>query len=227
MMLIGIALSAIGIVIASPVILALGVTTAALGLVAWSLSNRKQAIGTDISELGAEARWLLRPIRELRDGLQKIAQDKSAATEVTVIAQEAVVEADAIYAKAFDLASAREGLKKSLKGRGEAETNLGSLERQLKLATTEGERTALDSAIRARQQELGAYDGAQKKIGEIDSRLSQATASLAEIKARLMTGAVHGGTLDGHQDEFNDMVVRLKSLGQSFDEAQDMLETKL
>lgn len=224
--MIGIALTATGVALSSPIMLVLGVVTLGAGVVAWSLMSKREESTASGSELGAEARWLLRPIRELRESLQKIASDRSASPDVSVIAQEAVAESDSIYQKAIELATAREGLKKSLKGQGEAETNLGRLERQIVEAKSDGERTALESAITARKQEIAAYAAAKSKIDEIDSRINLATASLSEIKARLVTGAVIGGTLEGHQDEFQDMIVRLKSLGQSFDEAQDMLEVK-
>ena len=224
--LVGVALVGLGIAIGQPLILGIGLVSAVLGVFGWSLETRKNAIATDPSELGAEARWLLRPIRELMTGLETVSKDKSASPEVRVIAQESVVEAEAIYAKAVELAKVRDALKKSIKGQGEAETNLNRLTRQLESATNESERSSLESAIQSRTLEIKAYDDAKSKISEIDSRLNQATATLSEIKARLATGSIHSGTLSDEHDEFNDMVTRLKSLGQSFDEAQQMNEVQ-
>jgi len=216
----------VGGVFGSPAVLLAGVVTGVIGLLIDVAQKGKLQRQDDPADMGAEARWLLRPIRELREGLAKIVQQSASSPEVGVIAQEAIVEADGIYAKAIELVRAREGLKKSLKARGEAETNLGRLQRQLAAAASDGEKSALESAVAARTEEIAAYDSAQSRVQEIDSRLNQAEATLAELKAKLMTGMVGVGTVEGHQDEFNEMVQRLKTLGQSFEEAQDMLEVK-
>ena len=221
-----VAMGGAGLLLGSPVFVVSGLVVAGIGLFTNFAQKGKVSRQDDPADMGAEARWLLRPIRELREGLAKIVQQSANSPEVGVIAQEAIVEADGIYQKAIELVRAREGLKKSLKGRGEAETNLGRLERQLATAGSDGEKTALESAVAARKEEIAAYDSAQGRVQEIDSRLNQAEATLAELKAKLMTGMVGVGTVEGHQDEFNEMVQRLKTLGQSFEEAQGMLEVQ-
>lgn len=218
----GIALLGVGIVTGQFLIAGLGVASLAVGGIAWALVKSKATIANDPSELGAEARWLLRPIRELRASLGELAT-KAGDPATRVIAQEAATEADEILRKATDMASAREQLKRGLKGQGEAETNLGRLQRELASAQSDGEKSALTSAIVARQAELAAYGTARAKIAEIDGRLKVAEATLAELKARLTTGALASDTA-GHEAEFSDMVQRLRTLGSSLDEAQEFVQ---
>ncbi|MBS1714449.1 MAG: hypothetical protein JST30_08955 [Armatimonadetes bacterium] len=172
--------------------------------------------------LGEEARWLLRPIRQLRDGLDDLSR-RAKAPEVKIIAAEAVSEADAVLEHAMRLVEARESLKRGLKGRGEAETNYNRLQRQYVEAASDSERSALESAMEARSRELQSYDAAQAKVKEIDGKLREAEATLSELKARLSAGAVHSGT-QWEEAEFGDVVSRLKGLGRSFDEVQAELE---
>ncbi|MBS1721428.1 MAG: hypothetical protein JSS66_00310 [Armatimonadetes bacterium] len=185
-------------------------------LVAWARRSPR----TSTETLGAEARWLLRPLRELRQQLVTIAE-KGRGTTAAAIAQEAVGEADHILESAEVLVKTREQLKQGLKGQGEAETSLGRLQRDREAAQTDAERTSLDQAIEARHSEISAYATAKGRIAEIDGRLRQAEATLSELKARLATGMVSRS--DASEQEFTDMVARLKSLGQSFDEAEETL----
>lgn len=186
-------------------------------LVLWARKSQPR-VGT---ELGAEARWLLRPLRELRDQLSAIAERSSSDSTAPVIAREAVAEADHILESAQGLVRAREALKRGLKGQGEAETNLERLKRELPAATSDSERQSLESAISARESEIGAYASAKQRIADIDGKLRHAEATLSELKARLATGMV--SNTEATEQEFTDMVTRLKSLGQSFDEAEETL----
>lgn len=199
-----------------------GIVLAAFGGVAWALSKSKASMESDPAELGAEARWLLRPIRELRNSLAETAT-KTPDMTTKVIAQEAVSEADEILRKATEMVAVRERLKTGLKGQGEAETHLGRIQRDIATATSDAERDALQTALQARQTEIVAYATAKSKIAEIDGRLKLAEATLAELRARLSTSGVTASPT-GHEAEFTDMVQRLRTLGTSFDEAQEFVQ---
>jgi len=201
-------------------LVALGVLLALV--VALVVAIRSASRSAPSAGLGEEARWLLRPIRQLRDGLAELSR-RAKAPEVRIIAAEAVSEADAVLEHATRLVEARESLKRGLKSRGEAETNYGRLQRQYVQATSDSERAALESAMEARSREIQSYDAAQAKIREIDGKLREAEATLSELKARLSAGSVHAGT-DMDEAEFGDVVSRLKGLGRSFDEVQAELE---
>lgn len=177
------------------------------------------------AELGAEGRWLLRPLRELRAGLNAVAERPGISTEAAVIAREAVAEADAILERATIMLKAREELRGTQRGRGEAETSLGRYHRELTSAQSESERAAIQSAIDSRMRELDAYDRAEGQIKEIDGRLREAEATLAELKARLATASLERAGSE-QEDEFTSMVTRLRTLGQSLDEARDTLDVK-
>jgi len=107
----GVIVAVVGGVFGSPAVLLAGVVTGVIGLLIDVAQKGKLQRQDDPADMGAEARWLLRPIRELREGLAKIVQQSASSPEVGVIAQEAIVEADGIYAKAIELVRAREGLK--------------------------------------------------------------------------------------------------------------------
>lgn len=203
-------------------------TTIGAGIWVFSGFARGHGLGLDNLEnnIGEESRWLLRPIKRLRNDLGEIAATSKDNPGVSVIAQEAVAEADEIYKRSIVLATAREHIRKSLKGRGEAETNLSKLQRQYAQASGTGESEALESAINARQREIATYDMATSKAQEIESKLKEAEAALSELKSRLAVGALSSGTLDTGQDELNDMIQRLKVLGSSFEEAQAELEVR-
>lgn len=174
--------------------------------------------------LGEEAKWIVRPIRKLRNDLASLAENSASSASVSVIAQEAVAEADEIYGKAVNIAVARETVKRTLRNRGEAETELNRLQRQFAEAQSGPESDALEAALTAKQKELVAYDLADIKIKEFESKLKEAEAVLSELKSRLSTEAIDSGPMESTHDELNGMIGRLKVLGQSFEEAQQSLE---
>ncbi len=219
-------LAVAGIVTTSLLLLIVGVILT-VGALTSLLFGRSQKINPDFNEqLGAEARWLLRPIMELRNSLERLATSDSSPPEVRVIAGEAVSEADLIYERSENLAKAREELKRSLKGRGEAETQIARIQRQIKESQTDEERQALDQALQSRQREIESYNEVQAKVSELESKIKVAEATLSELKARISAGMLSSSGISGDQDELSEMLQRLHSLGTSFEEAQNSLEIK-
>lgn len=221
---VGLVVTIIGVFISSPALIVAGVATGLVGLGSWVIKKGSRQM-PEQHGMGEEARWLTRPLRELRDSLVEMAKRSDLSIEAAVVAQEALHEADSIMEKANALVVARSELKKTLKGRGEAETQFSKLQRQYKEAGSEAERSAIESAINARQAQLNSMDLAQAKIKDVESQLKMAEATLSEVKARLSVGLATGN-LESHQGEFDDMVKRLKSVGNSFEEARAILEAK-
>ncbi len=176
------------------------------------------------SELSGEAATLLHPLTKLRDELAEIVRQNGDLPEVKVIGEQAFQEAQTIVAGAVKMLSVRASLKKTLRGRGEAKVGSERLEQKLAEAQSDEERAALQSAIAARREEADQYGAVEQAIGKIDGKLREAEAALAELKARLATGAAQARTAGAGAEDLSEMVSRLRSLGDSFTEVESMIE---
>lgn len=177
------------------------------------------------SELDAETRMALKPILALRDQLAALSSSSGGSADVSVIAKEAVAEANLLIDHAQKLAERRVALRRSLRERAEAELALSKLEQSLAAATTDGERSSIQAAIAARHEEIGHYADAERAVEQINSKLREAEASLSELKAKVSAAtAARSGDLD--HEEVGDLITRLKSLSRSFDEAEELLQDK-
>jgi hypothetical protein len=180
--------------------------------------NRAESYQDD---LNPEARTLLRPIRKLH---QELAQFVSSTdrTEVKVIGTEALSESRAIVQHCANLLQLRTEIKRSLQGRYTAEKDIGELNESIQSAQTESEKQSLETALQARQKELGHYVQQEEALSSIEGQLRQAEAALAELKARLMVSASSSEEVS-NPDELTSALSRLKSLSGSLDEAEELL----
>jgi hypothetical protein len=203
-----------------------------LGAIAWVgsiafMSMARQRPTSDSphpAELSADSRMLIRPLVQLRDELATIVAQNSDMPSVKVVGTEALAEADGIVRHATSLVQIRTQLKRTLRGKSEAEVETRNLETKLERATTDTEREALQTAIAAHQQEAEHYKGVEDAIASVDGKLTEAQAALSELKSRIAVGAA-GARTDGiDQEELTDMVGRLRSLSKSFDEAESTLQ---
>lgn len=216
----------VGVISRSLPLVLLGIVGGIGAIAVASMRMRAEAEleGLNLDDLDAEGRILLRPFGRLRADLQAVVDRHSDQPSVKVIGAEAVREADAIVAQAHRLVQARAGLRKSLRGKGEAELGVRRLSQQLEAAPSDAERASLASAIQAHQEEIAQYDRLQQAVVEAESRLRQAEAALSELKSRLEVGAASQASAALMEDELGDVVARLKSLGKSFDEAENMMQ---
>ncbi len=175
------------------------------------------------SEISPESRLYLRPLEGLRDELREIVRDNQDMPSVKIVGQEAVDQADQIVEHARKLIALREQLKRTLRGRSEAEVAIRQLEKKQEAAVTDGERASIQTAIDAHASEVAHYGEVEEAIRKIDAKVTQAQASLSELKARIAVGAAGARTDGVDQEALNDMVIRLKSLTASFDEAESLL----
>jgi hypothetical protein len=190
-----------------------------------SMRMRQDALdGAGLEDLDADSRMLLRPFGRLRTELASVVERHSGQTSVKVVGAEALREAGVIVEQARRLVEARAGLKKTLKGKSEAELGVRRLERQLEAAASDAERASLTSALEAHREEVAQYARLERAIVEAESRLRQAEAALRELKSRLEVGAASAASGALMEDELGDVVGRLRSLGKSFDEAEGMLQ---
>ncbi|MCH8978554.1 MAG: hypothetical protein IH945_04840 [Armatimonadetes bacterium] len=219
------AVSVLGLVLGQPAIAFLG----AVGWVATLafFSMRAAAGKRHDSEISAEGRTLLRPIRELREDIAGYVRSFSDRPEISVIGGEALREADALIAHTERLVDVRDDLTKAMKGRKEAERELARLRRRTKSSVSEAESESLRSAVEARETEIERYRTVDTAMRRLVDNLHEAEAALSEIRARLATGAVGAQTVGLETDDLAGMVSRLRTLSRSFDEAEQMMEGRI
>lgn len=189
-----------------------------------SMAGHKRPDLPHAAEMSPESRMLLRPLLESRDELAQVVSQNSDMPTVKVIGAEALQEAEAIVRHATNLVGIRMQLKKTLRGKSEAEVEKRSLEAKRDRATSDTERAALETAIAASVQEIGHYRGVEDAIAKVDGKLTEAQAALSELKARIAVGAAGARTDSLDEEELSSMVGRLRSLSKSFDEAESTLQ---
>ena len=219
------AVALIGLVFGQPAIAALGAVGWVATLAFYSM--RATAAKRHDSEISAEGRTLLRPIKELRGDIAGYVSSFRDRPEISVIGGEALREADALIAHAERLVDVRDDLMKALKGRAAAERELARLRKRAKSSSSEAESQSLRSAVEARETEIERYKTVDAAMLRLVGNLHEAEAALSEIRARLASGAV-GAQTDGlDTDDLAGMVSRLRTLSTSFDEAEEMMEGRI
>lgn len=176
-----------------------------------------------LEDLGNEERAQLAPLRKLRNEIATIVQEKQADVSVAVVGKEALSEADRLLMQGAKLVQARRELRKVAGGKQRADREIAQLEADLGAATADGEKAALASALEARKLEASHYGDADKVLERLDRGLRLAEATLSEIKARLATASA-GAASGEHTSELDETLARLRSLGSSFDEAEQWLK---
>lgn len=202
-----------GIAVGVGILVAIGVT----------LARQKNLSKTDphASELDAIGRSLLRGVREQRDALRQFAKDHPD----SVLAVEAVAEAEGLVERSAQLLRQREHLRELGRAQGRAEFELQKLEQEISRAEAH-QKPSLEQAKARKQSEIEQYAKAEKSASTIEAQLKDAAASLAEIRSRL---AVSRGTLervDADAQEVDELVSRLRTMSQSFGEAEEYLNQR-
>jgi hypothetical protein len=199
-----------------------------LGAIAWigSVAILSMRSGQDghASEVSPEDRLRLRPIERLHAELTEIVKQNLDLPSVKVIGEEAIAEAGSVLDHARKLVKLRSDLERTLHRRSDAEIEIGRLREKARRSTQDAERRAYETAIEAHEKEIAHYASVERAITQIDGKLSEAQAALSELKARLAVGAAGARTEGIDPEELSTMVGRLKSLTQSFDEAESTLQ---
>jgi hypothetical protein len=171
-----------------------------------------------------EDRSRLAPVRKLQAEIEKVVADNSSNVAVKVIGAEALTESNRIVDQCVRMLNLRAELSRATAGKSEAERGIAALEAQKAAATSDQERATLDSALAARRLEADHYAGASGTLERIDAGLAQAQAALSEMKSRLAMAAAGGSSAEDHEGELADTISRLKTLGASLDEAEQMAQ---
>lgn len=178
---------------------------------------REMATGEDLS---AESRTMYRKVERLYTELQETAE-RNKETASPFVAQEALMEGEKLMRQVSDALKVRDKLKKEAQGQYLAEKGISDLEDRLTTATSDEERTTLNTAIAARQTELEQYKSIQSTIDKIDSSLHQAEALLGEMRARVASSAT-GETGEQGVEGLREAIGRMKALNASVEEIEEI-----
>lgn len=190
----------------------------------WSMRRtrqmREQAIGESLP-LGD--RGMLGPLKRLAADLEEVVAAHRDSTAVQVLGKEAIADAHTILRRAEAMLLTRHELKRTLRSRYETEKAIEDL--STRIANAEGvEKVTLESALSARNLELQHYLEAEQGIGRIEAGLKQAEAALSEIKTRLsLLGSQDRAKSEGAADDLRDALTRVRAIGESFEETQQLL----
>jgi hypothetical protein len=166
---------------------------------------------------------LLRPVKKLAADIEAVIASNPDSQTVRILGKEAKDEADRLFAEVVKSLLARDKLKRSLRGRYEAERDIAEARKSLEFAGEE-EKTSLTNAIQARTLELGHYDEIEKQLKRIEVGVNQAEAVLAEMKARLSLSASSESAALGEGDDLRETIGRLKNLSASYEESAQVIE---
>ena len=189
-------------------------------------SMKESSALRDIDDVSEDSKRLLKPLKSQMEDIEKIIADNSERPIVSVIGKQALQEGQSIVNHADRIVAAYEKLKGTIKAQNAAKVELQDLERRLELAESEAESAALEMAIHAKAKEIERYEFAQEAIDKLESKIREADAAMTEIKARLASTAVAPQAYSLDSGEIEGMVSRLRSLSESFDETQQMLENQ-
>lgn len=211
--------------LSQPLLAAIAIVVA-VGLVAIGAMRKtgEARMADPTLEMDPDSRSLYAPVRRLTNELEALIQKNPDSSLLKTIGNEALREAQRIRDQVAEGLQVRSQLKRASRGRSLAIQEVDKLQAQISDAKTDGERAALQSALTARQLELGHYTQVEETIGRIDSGVRQAEAALSEMKARLAVGA--GGEAAARAssvDDLRDTMSRLKALSLSVDEAEELL----
>ena len=209
---------------AAPMGLAFVLFLGSLGFAAAQISRSRVASTQSlIYELDNESRGMIAPLIKLSEEIRTLVDSASSSTTLKVIGPDAVTESQNVVAQCARMLQARSTVLRSEHNRESAEKDLADLTLRIGSAQSVEEHSALQSSIDARQREIAAYDSLKSAVPSVEGSLRQANAVLSEIKARLALAVTGVGTETGSGD-FADSLARLKTLGVSFTEAEEMLK---
>lgn len=218
-------LAGLGIFLNSIPMVVLGLIVGVLIVAVVTMKQAQASREADPAEdLSPESRTLLRPLKKIYQEMQDAADGKSE-TLSPYIAVEALNESKQLLDQSAAALKLRDRLLKESRQGYNAQKGAEDLQARLSAASSDDERASLESALTARQQEIGHYKTLEEGIAKIESSVKQAEATMAEMRAKLVSSGAAGMVTDGN-DPLRETVGRMRSLSTSLTEAQEMLEQK-
>ncbi len=219
--LVAIAVAVIGLFLRQP---ALTVTGAALWIGTVAVTSIRKDGERHSSEISAEGRAHLRPLKRLRDEIKGIVDKNTDNPTVKVIGNETLVEADALIVRAGSIVDTIDDLRKIAKGLKASEQEVAKLESRLKVSDSLPEKDSLNLALEVRKSEVEHLKKAEAGIAVAQGMLRDSETALLAIKAQLTAAAIGDGQDDLDPEGLRGMVGRLKSLSTSLEEAEQTME---
>lgn len=190
-----------------------------IGALAATIGRTRRSYELDPTQgLSLDSQARMRPLIRAQKQLADITERNGAHPAIKVIGSEAVKEADEIVAKAADLLKARSDLLHA--GLSNDSARIDNLKAKLELATDLMERERLEAALALAE---GAADhNAQRAnaLAQIDAQLDEAREALEATRAELAAALTDDGTA---QEDLREHLSQLQSLGESLDEAKELL----
>lgn len=218
--LLGLAVAVVGILINQVAVVVLGLVFGLLAVALLAMRSTQEMSADVTDDLSPESRILIKPLRKLYQEMQDAAAGKSASIS-PYLATEAMQEAKRLLDKSAGALALRDRLVKQSREAYPAQKNIEDLQASLAAATTDEERTSLQSAITARQQELAHYGEIKDGVAKIESSVRQAEAALAEMRAKMVSSG-SAGLADQGSDSLRDAVGRMQALSTSLTEVQQL-----
>lgn len=186
-------------------------------------STRKAREADPLEAVHSENRARIAPIRNLMADIQALVDKHGHDPAIGVIGREAIADSKRVFEQCVRMLSARDALVRTSGSRVETDREIARLE-SLLASSSSVERPSLETALAARQEERKHYERAGDAIMRIDTQMRQAEAVLSELKTRLSLAASTAAAPELEQENLSETLSRLKSLGDSLDEAVQVFQ---
>jgi len=227
-MLLWLGLAAAGLAVRNPLIFAAGLIGAGFTLVKMTMERvRLERLESGLDVLAPPDRAQLAPIRRLRQEIEALVDGHKRSASIAVIGPEAVHEAKQVHEQCVRLLSLRREMRRALADSGAVAGEITSLERRLADSKSEGERTALQSALDARRLEATHFVKMEDVLATVEGDLVQAQAALSEIKARLSVAAAEERVGEAAGEDLREALGRVRALSKGFEEAEAFLKDQV
>lgn len=222
-----------GLLLAGGVILGnIAVAVGGVAVLLWSaftFSVRQNKVASQqslIDTVRPEDRARLRPLIRLHEEIRQVVASNQSSTAIAVVGSEALIEADRITQHVAEMLRMRARVRKPLSESRDPNQSIERLKAELETAQSDMGRQALEAALAARSLEGDHYEQVKAAIDRIDVTITQAEASLAEMKARLSAAAAQMKD-EAASEDLRESLTRMRSLDTSLDEAEEFLRVHL
>lgn len=187
--------------------------------VAQNVMNLRRAQEQDVTVgLSLDAQARLRPLLQAQRKLAEIAERNQGNPVIKVIGSEALEEASQVVEKSATLLRSRSELLRA--GKTDDSDKIERLRAKVEVATDLQERDRLQAALAIAEGAQDHNERRREALANIDGQLEEARATLDEMHAELAAALTEGL---GSDEDLRDTLGRLKSLGTSLEEAQELL----
>lgn len=223
-----IGLAVAGLIMRNPLVFAAGLIGTSYALMSVSMARvRRMRHESGLDALPPQDRSQLAPIRRLQQEIETLVAQHRHSASIAVIGPEAVNEAKHVHEQCVRLLSLRREMRRALSDSNSVAGEIASLEARLAGARSEGERSALESALEARRLEGQHFAKMEEALATVEGGLAQAQAALSEIKARLSVAAAEEQLGAAAGEDLREALGRVRALSKGFEEAEAFLKDQV